>query len=63
MKTIKTIIEAVKIRLIHWLLKDLCDGACWKCKALIRDNNSKLKCAQGCVVDQVLEKWGPKDVS
>lgn len=66
MKVIKTLSDAIKMRLLHILLKDLCNqrhsGYCKDCKSYMSWNpTSRPLCAQCCVIDQALEKWGKVD--
>ena len=60
----RTLINAFKMWLLRLLLTDLCDNSepCKNCKAYMSWNpTSRPLCAQCCVVDQALEKWGKVD--
>ena len=57
----KILIKTLKMRLLLFLLKDLCNNSepCRNCKAYMSWNpTSRHLCAQCCVIDQALEKWG-----
>lgn len=66
MKIFRILIDAIKIRLLHILFQDLCNkchsGSCKDCKSYMSWNpTSRPLCAQCCVIDQALEKWGKVD--
>lgn len=58
----KLIRNYIRLRVMNKLLRELCDGrACTECPSFIRNSlGGKHHCAQCYVIDQVLDKWGPK---
>jgi hypothetical protein len=58
----KILLNAIKLKRLHKLLSELCDGnSCRNCASLMPDRLELKKCcAQSLVIDQALNKWGPK---
>lgn len=57
------LINSIKIQLLIWLLKDLCDhNSCGRnCPAYLRKYYGEgCPCAQWHVIEQALQKWGLK---